>query len=348
MLPETFSLEDANKIRSQLISGYVNHFKSFGFKEESPLPITSNQDESVIFIGAAICGLKKDYIHPRSIPSKGIVIAQNCVRTRNIKRMLDPEFQPNWGSYFTNIDTISPYEKKEEVLKRTLDFFYEVAGIPKENLILRVNSQDRELYSLASSQVQEKQLETDQHPEIYYRHKIGIDEIKGKNFNFAIRHAQSGQYADVGNFIIFEDSSGKKFLEVGFGDTTILQLKYGLNHIMECYPFPKNRALNDDNKFKDCIITSLALMREGLEPSSKNEQSKILYKYLRALHHFMDKKEMRIEDISQVIYNSEKRIFGDINAHPKLLNIFKEKGKRIRELNNIALLQFSQSKGKCL
>ena len=78
----------------------------------------------MIFVGAAISALKKDYVLPGKIPAGGLVIAQNSVRTRNIKNMLNDDFKPKWGSYFTNIDTVFPYERKEEAFSQVLDFFY--------------------------------------------------------------------------------------------------------------------------------------------------------------------------------------------------------------------------------
>lgn len=53
------------------------------------------------------------------------------------------------------------------------------------------------------------------------------------------------------------------FIEVGFGDTVIMQAREGLNHVMDCYPFPHHDASDRNYKFKDCIITATAMMREG-------------------------------------------------------------------------------------
>ena len=173
---------------------------------------------------------------------------------------------------------------------------------------------------------------------------LGINNIYGENFNFAIKHRTTRKYSDVGNFIIFKDKTSKRplFLEVGFGDTTILQLKYGLNHILDCYPFPHDKSLDYNYKFKDSIITSLALMREGLEPSSKDEQSKILYKYIRSVYHFSETQNLRIEELSRLIYHSENMIFGNVVAHPKMIETLISKEKRIKELNNITLQALKQ------
>ena len=274
-----------NQARQKLISSYLEHYQKNGYQEIAPLPLTSKEDKSVIFIGAAVSALKKDYVLPLQIPEGGLVIAQDSVRTRNIKKMFDADFNPKWGSYFTNIDTITPYTNKEKAFHQVIDFFYNVADISPNDLVLRANSADKELYQLIKDN-HFPLVEVDAHEEKYYRHTIGIDGIYGENFNFAIRHKNTKEYCDVGNFIIFRNQETKKplFIEVGFGDTVILQAQHGLNHIMDCYPFPNHPALDNNYKFKDCIITSQAMMREGLMPSSRDEQTKILYKYLRAIH----------------------------------------------------------------
>lgn len=332
-----------NRCRRGLIAAYLQHYRTAGYLEAAPLPVTSHQDESVIFVGAAISALKKDYVFPGKIPAGGLVIAQDSVRTRNIKNMLQDDFNPKWGSYFTNIDTVFPYERKEEAFSQVLDFFYNKVKLAPEDLLLRVRSGDEELYRL----IRERgcpTVEVDAHPEKYYRHTVGIDGVYGENFNFAVRHKYTGEYSDVGNFIIFRDRQNQKplFMEVGFGDTVIMQAKYGLDHVMDCYPFPRHPALDCNYKFKDCIITSQAMMREGLRPSSHDEQSKILYKYLRSIHYFAGQAGLKPQELSQILHHSEAMIFGDVRAQPVMTALFAEKSGRIEELNRKTLLELQK------
>ncbi len=328
-----------NDCRNNLVASYLYHYRRNGYREVESLPVTSKEDDSVIFIGAAVSALKKDYILPQKIPDGGLVIAQPSVRTRNIKSMLDDNVQPKWGSFFTNIDTVCPYAQKEEAFNQVLDFFYNRARINPDDLVLRVRSQDEELFQLIKDR-NCREVEVDANPEKYYRHTVGIDGIYGENFNFAVRHKYTRQYSDVGNFIIFRDKQSKKplFIEVGFGDTVIIQAKYGLNHVMDCYPFARHPALDKNYKFKDCIITSQAMMREGLLPSSRDEQSKILYKYLRAVYYFAKQAQMKEQELAKILYQSEAKIFGDVRAEPKMMRLFAEKKNRIEELNNSTLM----------
>ena len=338
---------ELNEYRRAIVDGFIANYKKYGYQEVQPLPVTSKEDESVIFIGAAVSALKKDYVLPMNIPETGLVLAQDSIRTRNIRNMLNDEVNPKWGSYFTNIDTVRPYEGRDDAVFQALDFFKNTVGLADDELLLRVNTQDEELMRIVAL-TGHPTVEYDAHPEKYYRHTIGIEGVYGENFNFAVKNRKSGEFSDVGNFIIFKDKATKEplFLEVGFGDTAIMQQTCGLPHILDCYPFPNHEALNTNYKFKDCIITSLAMMREGLEPSSKDEQTKILYKYLRGLHYFANKSGLRIEETSKLVYHSENMIFGDVKAHQKIIDLFKTKEQRITELNTATIMALKKQRGE--
>ena len=43
-----------NSCRQNLVAAYLYHYRRKGYHEVKPLPITSKDDDSVIFIGAAV------------------------------------------------------------------------------------------------------------------------------------------------------------------------------------------------------------------------------------------------------------------------------------------------------
>lgn len=118
MRPALEDWQQLNACRRGLVSSFLRHYRAAGYREAAPLPVTSKQDESVVFVGAAISALKKDYIYPGKLPAGGLVIAQDAVRTRNVKNMLADDFEPKWGSYFTNIDTVFPMSLRMRPLRR--------------------------------------------------------------------------------------------------------------------------------------------------------------------------------------------------------------------------------------
>ena len=88
MRPALEDWQQLNACRRGLVSSFLRHYRAAGYREAAPLSVTSKQDESVVFVGAAISALKKDYIYPGKLPAGGLVIAQDAVRTRNVKNML--------------------------------------------------------------------------------------------------------------------------------------------------------------------------------------------------------------------------------------------------------------------
>ena len=107
------------------------------------------------------------------------MIAQDAVRTRNVKNMLADDFEPKWGSYFTNIDTVFPYELKDEAFAQALAFFSDKVKLAPEELLLRVHSEDEELYQLVRESGWPA-VEVDAHPEKYYRQRSALTAFTGK------------------------------------------------------------------------------------------------------------------------------------------------------------------------
>ncbi len=59
MMPACDEWQTLNRCRRGLVAAYLQHYRAAGYLEAAPLPVTSHQDESVIFVGAAISALKK-------------------------------------------------------------------------------------------------------------------------------------------------------------------------------------------------------------------------------------------------------------------------------------------------
>ena len=111
----------------------------------------------------------------------------------------------NGVSYFTNIDTVFPYELKDEAFAQALAFFSDKVKLAPEELLLRVHSEDEELYQLVRESGWPA-VEVDAHPEKYYRHTVGIDGVYGENFNFAVRHKRTGGIFRRRQFSLFSAS----------------------------------------------------------------------------------------------------------------------------------------------
>lgn len=289
------NIEAKNFIENQFEVFYSN----LGYQREPSVAITSRIDPTVRFIGSHISVLKP-YLR-KVVPEQGIFIKQNCVRTWNANRLLEDSFYPKWGSYFTSIGTLTP-PNIEESFNRTIEFLTKSLEMPLEKIVLNVSSNDQDLLSICKKYYPNKLIRIDTKEKKYYRHQIGEEGIRGRNFNIAISNSKTGEYSDIGNFIILEDAQIKRGIEVALGTSTIIKEVFNLNHVLDCYdlnPFILN--ISERVKFLDSLITSSVLLNEGLNPVSSNNRGRILKIYLRALNYYVRKYSMGVEELGRLI-----------------------------------------------
>jgi len=307
---EKFIPEEAKQRVEALIADFKNYYSSLGYKEEPPVSISSGVDPTVRFIGSHISVLKP-YLVENRVPSPGLFMRQDCIRTQNADRLLDDDYHPNWGSYFPSIGAITPPERLSESCNEAFDFFEKQLGISIENILVRINSSDADLLK-ACEQRSGLAIEKDSRKPEYYKHKIGIEGIKGRSFNIALRDHDGRGFSDVGNIIIFEDAQKQLVVETALGSTTILKQLYGLDHVQDCTPVIgldgiKNEAIR--RKFEDAIITSTALYQDGLRPFGQHNRNRILKQYVRSLSYFRAKSGISIDGLTQIISAFEQREF---------------------------------------
>jgi alanyl-tRNA synthetase len=100
-----FSPEEAKDHVESLVSDFKDHYDSLGYTEVPSVKITSGIDPTVRFIGSHI-SVFKPYLDEDRVPSSGVYTRQDCLRTRNVEKLLDDSYFPNWGSYFSSIGGI--------------------------------------------------------------------------------------------------------------------------------------------------------------------------------------------------------------------------------------------------
>lgn len=305
---ERFSPEFAKEHLELLISDFKNYYTSLGYQEEPPVLITSGIDPTVRFVGSHISVLKP-YLIENSIPGKGIFISQNCIRTRNADSLLDDDYSPKLASFFNSLGVLAQPERLPEVCKEVFDFLNSNLGIPSENILIRINSADADLMSACKSCSDKVNIEPDSRESDYYRHKLGMDGVWGRNFNIALRNTESKEFSDIGNVIVIENAEKKLGVEVALGTTIILRQMHGLDHTLDCTPVA-DLHLDDKKirrKFEDSVIVSTVLYREGLRPLGQRNQSRILKQYVRSLSYFRAKAGMNIESLSSALAEFESR-----------------------------------------
>lgn len=307
---EKFYPETAKEHVESLVNNFKEYYSSLGYKEEPPVLISSGIDPTVRFIGSHISVLKP-YLIENRVPSPGLFMRQDCIRTRNVDKLLDDNYSPNWGSYFPSIGAITPPERLDDACNETFDFFEKRLGVLPENILIRINSKDADLMNACKRHYSDANLEIDSRKLDYYRHKLGMQGIWGRNFNIALRNNNTEGFSDIGNIILIESPEKQLGIEIALGSTTILKQLHGLEHVQDCIPVVglKSESEAIKRKFEDSIITSTVLYREGLRPFGQHNRNRILKQYIRSLSYFRAKSGLTVDNLSQIISEFEKREF---------------------------------------
>lgn len=335
---EKFSPDMAKKYLEMLISSFRNYYSNLDYKEKLPILISSGFDPTVRFIGSHI-SVFKPYLISGEIPFPGIYMRQDCIRTRNTNYLFKDDYYPTWGSYFPSIGVLSSPERLNEEYKNIFDFLKKELKICSDNILIRVNSLDNDLMSACN--YCGEFVEIDSRNLDYYRHKIGIKGIWGRNCNIALRNSTGNGFSDIGNIIIIENEEKMIGIEIALGSTVILKELYGLDHVQDCTPVSGLSLENNTirRKFEDSIITSTILFREGLKPFKNNSRSRILKQYVLSLSYFRAKSGLSINELSKIISNYEEREFPGSIQHVSEIII-----RSIEEVENDILLKKNPTK----
>lgn len=256
---------------------------TLGYVVVPAVRISSGVDPSVRFIGSHISVLKPHVIDPETLPSPGLAMLQQCVRTRNLQTCLTGEGVPNWGSTFPSLGILAPYVRLADVVNDARRCLMEVFEVTPADTMLRVSARDPDLLEIARAW-EGGSLEIDTQSERYYQHFIGISDVSGRSFNIAIRLAGSDHFDDVGNIIVLQKKDCEAVVEVALGVTTILRQTSGSKHILD---FSPAHGLFDGpepivRRLEDAIATTIVLFRDGVRPRADN-RGRLLRVYLLSL-----------------------------------------------------------------
>lgn len=311
---ERFVPAEAKQYIESIIGNFKDHYSSLGYQEESSVLISSGVDPTVRFIGSPISVLKH-YLIENRVPTPGVFLHQDCIRTKNLKYFLDDDFVPVWGSYFPNMGAITPPKRFYDGCNETFDFFEKRLGILPANILIRINSADKDFIRACQRRYGARNLEIDGKDPAYYRHTIGTEDIIGRNCNIALRGPNGKCFSDVANLISIENSQSQLCLEMSIGTTTILKEIYGLDHVLDCTPVVGLESVDRKfrRKFEDAIITSMVLFHEGLRPKGQNNRTRIFKKYIQAISYFRARCHVSVDELFRIIHAFEEMQFPGTN-----------------------------------
>lgn len=311
-----------------VIQAFRAHFSKAQYKEIKPVKISSGIDPTVRFIGSHI-SVFKPYFLEKKLPEDGIFMQQDCIRTHNTKKSIDDTNLIKWGSHFPSIGAMVKYDQLEKIVADSLIFLSNSLSIPTNEIKLLISSQDKDLLE-ASQAVCEKEitLEIDTKPLAYYRHKLGIEGVRGRNFNLAIKNQSTGLYSDVGNIIVIENEEEKLGVELALGVTTILKELKNLDHIMDSYPFSSKKQESIDEvasrKLEDSIVVATTLFREGLRPFGSGNRNRILKTYLKSMLYQKLVLGLNRQQLQDKMQDFETKYFEDKDNQNMVSNLITE------------------------
>jgi len=203
--------------------------------------------------------------------------------------MFDESIEYRWGSYFVSLGLVVSKEDVQALFQCLVDFLKKI-GVENNELLIRASSKDIDLVNLTQRYMSSVDIEFDSQPPAYYSHKLGIEGVKGRNFNIAIINKTNNVFLDVGNVISIERDSGEILCyELALGVSTILKQVHSLDHVLDVYNLPNIAQFNGSHeikKFQDCVISSVILLSEGLRPFGGDNRSRLLKTFLLGVLYF--------------------------------------------------------------
>lgn len=307
-------------------------FFKLGSEKLNNVSIIPSNDRSVRFIGSAT-NIFKEYFVNKKIENNGYYLTQKCLRTRNLKTFFsDSEFS-EWSSYFNVLGAIIPPEKIEIFFEKILHFLLCI-GIESEDIRVSFYEKDIDLiqsvilickkYNISVNFDSDDTMQK-------YRHKYGLDDVWGRNFNIALKNKKDEKFCDIGNIILIENHLGQIAVEVGIGIETLISKIFDLNSSVEA-SFISKLVIFKNNffyKFFDSLCASVAMIDSGVKPGPKSREY-LLKVYIIAMCYLKDKIEISYEDISRIVDEYEKQEFCKISClGEKVVSYMKKYEKKI-------------------
>ncbi|MBK9039623.1 MAG: hypothetical protein IPL83_10735 [Bdellovibrionales bacterium] len=311
MTSKIFSEQKAIEFR------FLQFFEERGLLKWPEEPLIPRDDSTLLFTNATIVPLKPFLLGTATLPNKGVVLKQTCLRTQNLQVVHDSEIRLQYLSLISTLWVLVDASHAREIFSAAIDYLIRVESLGAERLMIRYSQRNDffdQLVTTAGSRSIE--LECDSRTEKYYSWTYGIPGISGSGITFAILQ-NDGSHFDFGNLV--EICSGDQVLgfEFGFGVETFLARKFSLGSpvLASLIHQPLADGGVDDEKLRDLLASSLAMISAGVEPGS-GRQSSLLRKSLRSALFLSGKLNLSLDHLQHWL--QEYAMSGDTNYHTSL------------------------------
>lgn len=278
---------------------FFGYFEDEGFARVEAAPIIPTADDSLLFTNATVVPLKR-LIAARAVPRPGVVVAQDCLRTHNLKNAYSERVQAPFMSYFRMLGIQAAPTETRTILRRVIRYLTIVEGMPAADLLVRARS-GQKFVAVGASGLPTR-VDLDREAPAYYTWRYGMGDVAGDGATFAVRQPD-GRFADIGNLIEMSDRGEILGYEFGFGVETFLARKHGLRGPFQAsviaQALPRcTTSVSRMERLWDALVVSAILVAEGIEPG-RGRRASILRKALYALCHWFPAVDLSIEDVEE-------------------------------------------------
>lgn len=251
---------------------FARVYSSRGYVHKEPKPLFT-PDETLTYVNSTIA-IFKDTMLASNDAGKQFVI-QPCFRHRPSQY---------YGYLFKMLGAFADIAHLDDAFNAITECLEQV-GLKKEQLHIVLNPEDRELVESSNHLFREEsRIHFIQYNDGKYSvtWKFGQKELSGRGITFVYKTAENEEighssYIPLGNVIIVTTSTGKKYIDVGFGIECILS-SYCEGNIFRL-PFYENQikciqaglaiAPEKAKMMVKCLHPIVVFLKEGIAPSQK-------------------------------------------------------------------------------
>jgi hypothetical protein len=265
---------------------FFNYYQEANYSFVEEIPLVSNTDSSVLFVGAFISALK-DILLSGDYPegSNGIYMRQACLRTQDFAEGFNNDFIPLGQTFFNMIGILSRPGRFTETLNETLNFIIKRLGVASSRIKVKSSTRYDHLKSLKINHGIEVEYDTEK--ESYYWWNYGIDGVHGEGITICILNEVTGEWWGVGNVVRILDADGRELgTESGFGHEFLLSATLNISQPLKLSKvFETFEYQGGLHQKYFAYLEAVARMKQAGVSIGDHKTNHIYKQYLKSLQH---------------------------------------------------------------
>lgn len=268
-------------VQTQDIVKLIDAFRAFCISdcsliEQERKPLVSHHDKTIRFTNSTTSVLKP--FLDEVVPTPGVFLIQPAIGQQGRIAWQKDRILGPYASYFYSLGTLQPPEFLRISALEGYNFIRDYLQVDPKNIAVKIYAQDEELVKAFTSQPINTLISGDPARINDYRHRYGMENVFGRNANYSI-YDNSGVLKEVGNLTLIEREGVPIAVEVSYDTTTLLSAVINLEHpilalsasttLSDANALSQGRITNEELVFSDSLNVSMALILDGLEPSSR-------------------------------------------------------------------------------